>query len=92
MDFFNQSVLLYLSYYWVQILVHKPFITRPNADSDLSFPSLAICVNAARSAIHVMEVQQRRGFLPLPNVVVRLLFVLRGHLLFLFSIIQDYPL
>ncbi|THU97167.1 hypothetical protein K435DRAFT_663126 [Dendrothele bispora CBS 962.96] len=72
MVFFHQSVLLYVSYYWVQILVHKPFITRPGTDTDLSFPSLAICVNAARSAVHVMEVQQRRGFLPWPNVVLSL--------------------
>ncbi|KAF5339481.1 hypothetical protein D9758_015312 [Tetrapyrgos nigripes] len=71
-DFFHQSVSLYVTYYWIQILVHKPFIPRLGATSEVAFPSMAICANAARSACHVMEVQQRRGFLPLPNVLVTL--------------------
>ncbi|KAF5366455.1 hypothetical protein D9758_009805 [Tetrapyrgos nigripes] len=71
-DFFHQSVSLYVSYYWIQILIHKPFIPRLGAASEVIFPSMAICANAARSACHVMEVQQRRGFLPLPNVIITL--------------------
>ncbi|THV03738.1 hypothetical protein K435DRAFT_247672 [Dendrothele bispora CBS 962.96] len=71
-DFFHQSVSLYALYYGIQILVHKPFIPRPGASSEDTFPSMTICANAARSACHVMEVQQRRGFLPLPNVIVTL--------------------
>ncbi|KAF5364430.1 hypothetical protein D9758_010715 [Tetrapyrgos nigripes] len=69
-DFFHQSVSLYVNYYWIQILIHRPFIPRPGAASEVTFPSMAICANAARSACHVMEVQQRRGFLPLPSVLV----------------------
>ncbi|KAK7435216.1 Gypsy retrotransposon integrase-like protein 1, variant 2 [Stygiomarasmius scandens] len=71
-NFFHQSVSLYVTYYWIQILVHKPFIPRPGVRSEVTFPSMAICANAARSACHVMEVQQRRGSLPLPNVLVTL--------------------
>ncbi|KAF5349865.1 hypothetical protein D9758_014004 [Tetrapyrgos nigripes] len=70
--FFHQSVSLYVSYYWIQILVHKPFIPRLGATSEITFPSMAICANAARSACHVMEVQQCRGSLPLVNVVLTL--------------------
>ncbi|KAF9064495.1 fungal-specific transcription factor domain-containing protein [Rhodocollybia butyracea] len=62
--FFNQSAMLYTHYYLVQILVHRPFIPSPRKPSPLSFPSLAICTNAARSASHVIDVQRRRnGFL-----------------------------
>jgi len=74
-NFFHQSVSLYVTYYWIQILVHKPFIPRPGVRSEVTFPSMAICANAARSACHVMEVQQRRGSLPLPNVLVGLLYL-----------------
>ncbi|KAF5344576.1 hypothetical protein D9757_015251 [Collybiopsis confluens] len=63
---FNQSVNLYTQYYLVQILVHRPFISSPKKPSPLSFPSLAICTNAARSASHVMDVQRRRGGMLMP--------------------------
>ncbi|PPQ77624.1 hypothetical protein CVT25_011235 [Psilocybe cyanescens] len=54
--FFNQSVTLYAAYYHIQILIHRPFIPSPSKPSPLSFPSLAICTNAARSCTHVMSV------------------------------------
>lgn len=53
--FMNQSALLYSSYYSLQIAVHRPFIPMPRKPSPLSFPSLAICTNAARSCIHVLH-------------------------------------
>ncbi|KAL1744459.1 fungal-specific transcription factor domain-containing protein [Schizophyllum fasciatum] len=58
--FFNQSVQLYATYYHVQILVHRPFIPSPRKPSPLSFPSLAICANAARSLIHIVDIHLRR--------------------------------
>ncbi|KAF8910428.1 fungal-specific transcription factor domain-containing protein [Gymnopilus junonius] len=58
--FFNQSATLYAAYYHVQILVHRPFIPSPSKPSPLSFPSLAICTNAARSCTHVVDIQQKR--------------------------------
>lgn len=89
-EHFRQSVMLYTTYYWVQvrtflcslcytqldqkqkILVHRPFIPRPEEDLILSFPSLAICANAARSCLHVIDVQQQRnaGLIMMPNVMV----------------------
>lgn len=61
--FFNQSASLYTLYYHIQILIHRPFIPSPNQPSSLSFPSLAICTNAARSCSHIVDCQRRRNSL-----------------------------
>ncbi|KAK7438632.1 Gypsy retrotransposon integrase-like protein 1 [Stygiomarasmius scandens] len=61
--FFGQSAILHAMYYWVQIQVHRRFIPRPGQSSQLSFPSLAICANAARSCIRVVESYLKRRFL-----------------------------
>ncbi|EMD31523.1 hypothetical protein CERSUDRAFT_119740 [Gelatoporia subvermispora B] len=61
LTFMNQSAHLYATYYQLQISVHRPFIPSPRKPSPLSFPSLAICTNAARSCIHVLDVQHRRA-------------------------------
>ncbi|KII90618.1 hypothetical protein PLICRDRAFT_39194 [Plicaturopsis crispa FD-325 SS-3] len=67
--FFNQSASLYASYYHVQMLVHRPFISSALKATPLSFPSFAICTNAARSCAHVVDLQCRRfpDHLPTPN-------------------------
>lgn len=59
--FLNQSASLYISYYTVQITVHRPFIPSLRKPSGVSFPSLAICTNAARSCIHVCDAQAKRA-------------------------------
>ncbi|KAI0080942.1 hypothetical protein K474DRAFT_1768943 [Panus rudis PR-1116 ss-1] len=58
--FLIQSSYLYASYYQVQICVHRPFIPTPGKKETSSFPSLAICTNAARSCIHVLQAPFRR--------------------------------
>lgn len=58
--FFNQSAILYAQYYQTQIFIHRPFIPKPGKPSPLSFPSLAICANAARSCSHIVDLQRRR--------------------------------
>ncbi|KAJ6541639.1 fungal-specific transcription factor domain-containing protein [Mycena capillaripes] len=68
----NQSACLYAVYYHVQILLHRPFIPSPGTHPSLSshqisFPSLAISANAARSCAHVMDVQSKRAAGPLYN-------------------------
>ncbi|KAF9032105.1 hypothetical protein BDZ89DRAFT_1063488 [Hymenopellis radicata] len=60
--FFNQSVVLYTNYYNIQILIHKPYIPSPRNTPHLTFPSLAICTNAARSSSHIIDTQRQRGF------------------------------
>ena len=69
--FINQSATLYSKYYLAQIYVHRPFIPSPRKPSPLSFPSLAICTNAARSCIHVLDVQYKRTGMPLFSNQVR---------------------
>uniref|UniRef100_A0A8H7Y2F1 Zn(2)-C6 fungal-type domain-containing protein n=1 Tax=Psilocybe cubensis TaxID=181762 RepID=A0A8H7Y2F1_PSICU len=66
--FFNQSVTLYAAYYHIQILIHRPFIPSPSKPSPLSFPSLAICTNAARSCSHVVFIQKKRNPLTIPQI------------------------
>lgn len=63
--FFQQAALLRIMYHWVQITIHRPFIPAIAIDgkvSSLSFPSLAICTNAARAASHVIGEYVKRGF------------------------------
>ncbi|GJE98254.1 fungal-specific transcription factor domain-containing protein [Phanerochaete sordida] len=57
----HQSAWLYSSYYHVQILIHRSFIPLPTKSSTLVLPSLTICTNAARSCVHLLEVQFKRN-------------------------------
>uniref|UniRef100_A0A0W0GB04 Xylanolytic transcriptional activator regulatory domain-containing protein n=1 Tax=Moniliophthora roreri TaxID=221103 RepID=A0A0W0GB04_MONRR len=61
--FFNQSATIYSIYYWVQIQIHRPFIptSRDDKNGGLSYPSLAVCTNAARSCVRVLDIQSRKG-------------------------------
>ncbi|KAJ6603417.1 hypothetical protein DFH09DRAFT_1354639 [Mycena vulgaris] len=74
--FLDQSVILYTTYYHAQILIHRPFIQAPGKAqiSTTNFPSLAICANAARACVRVMDLHARRGrgLLPLANVMIAL--------------------
>ncbi|THG99014.1 hypothetical protein EW026_g3251 [Hermanssonia centrifuga] len=45
-------------------MVHRPFIPSSRKASPVSFPSLAICTNAARSAIHVLDRYYERVGVP----------------------------
>ncbi|KAK1235053.1 Gypsy retrotransposon integrase-like protein 1 [Marasmius sp. AFHP31] len=58
--FFKQSAELYTEYYLLQVLIHRHFIPSPKKPSPLSFPSLAICTNAARSCSHIADIQRKR--------------------------------
>lgn len=58
---FLLSGTLYCTYYHLQIFVHRPFITSTrDPTSALSFSSLAVCTNAARSCIRIDDVMHRR--------------------------------
>ncbi|KAF8996730.1 fungal-specific transcription factor domain-containing protein [Cyathus striatus] len=58
--FFKLSGSLIMLYYYVQILIHRPYIRSNNQPSPLAFPSLAICNSAARSCALVLERQTER--------------------------------
>lgn len=67
----NQAAHLHVGYCHVQILIHRPFIpASPKKPSSLSFPSLAMCTNAARSASHLLEVQRQKRAPVMPSNVV----------------------
>ncbi|KAJ7617304.1 fungal-specific transcription factor domain-containing protein [Roridomyces roridus] len=60
--YLDQSAAIYAIYYHAQMLIHRPFIPIPGTPPvNTSFPSLAICANAARACGHVLDVQARRG-------------------------------
>jgi len=63
--FFHQSSFLHATYYYIQIQIHRPFLTKKSA---LTFPSLAMCTSAARSCCHVLEVSLSRGMITFPNM------------------------
>ncbi|KAF8315656.1 hypothetical protein DL93DRAFT_846798 [Clavulina sp. PMI_390] len=58
---FTQSVNLYAVYYFLQIFIHRPFFYPDKGSNALSFPSLSIATNAARSCSHLVEALQARG-------------------------------
>lgn len=61
--FFSQSVCLHAWYYNSQILTHRHFLLTPRGEKDSgahTFPSLAICTNAARTVLHILHRQVQR--------------------------------
>ncbi|KAF5346169.1 hypothetical protein D9758_009925 [Tetrapyrgos nigripes] len=87
--FFNQSVMMYIQYYILRILLHQSYIryqylskTSPSSTST-AFPSFTICSTAARSCVRVVEAHRKRngdiGLLPaalLPQFMVGIILLL----------------
>ncbi len=67
----KQSAILLSHYYQIQMAVHRPFISKRRRQSPLTFPSLIICTNAARSAVRVVSDLYRRTGDPVFKNVVR---------------------
>src|ERR1700678_2210168 len=76
--FLRQSALLHATYYHLQILIHRPFIPSPRNPNPPTFPSLAICTNAARSCCHILE--SLTSWSALPFVSLQVLCILRGDI------------
>ncbi|KAJ7758569.1 fungal-specific transcription factor domain-containing protein, partial [Mycena maculata] len=55
--FFDQSAVLYMTYYYIQITTHRPYIHKPTA---WSAPSLSICTSAARSVLNIADIWMNR--------------------------------
>ncbi|THU89038.1 hypothetical protein K435DRAFT_678777, partial [Dendrothele bispora CBS 962.96] len=80
--FATQAAALYSMYYFFQIQLHRPFITKMSGASTTSATEsssanasvhMAICVNAARSCIHLLDVySQKYKTPPIPHIYVRL--------------------
>lgn len=57
-DFYHQAASLRLTFYYVQTVIHRPFIQLSEMSrraSPLSQPSLAICTHAARSSARILQ-------------------------------------
>ncbi|KAH9478722.1 putative transcriptional regulatory protein [Psilocybe cubensis] len=65
--FFHQSVNLHATYYYVQMQMHRQFLTKKNS---ITFTSLAMCSNAARACARVLEAGMTRGLRVLPNTMI----------------------
>lgn len=74
----TQSATLFLGYYLNQILIYRPFI--PSVKSDTStkttssrvsfpFPALPICLNAARTAIRILQAEKKAGLSNIPIII-----------------------
>ncbi len=59
-SFLTQAAGLSAFYYYAQFTVHRPFISASRRQSPLSFPSVIICTNGARSSIQVLDVLSKR--------------------------------
>ncbi len=75
---FEQSAVLYSYYYYCQIFVHRPFIPTPKHADTTGLPSLAICHNASRSIVNILDTVLRRGrqFGVLPGRALNIHFML----------------
>ncbi|TRM70017.1 fungal-specific transcription factor domain-containing protein [Schizophyllum amplum] len=67
-EYRDQAAILYTAMYLTQIQVHRPFI--PSVSDSQSFPSLAICANAARACLRLIEQHSKGGFIPYPHVMM----------------------
>lgn len=66
----EQSAQLYSVGYNVAQLIHRPFIPTPESKPKLPFPSLVICINAARSCANVLDVARKKRFYLMPTSTV----------------------
>ncbi|KAG9005818.1 hypothetical protein FRB93_009214 [Tulasnella sp. JGI-2019a] len=66
--FHQQAAALRISFCYVQITIHRPFIqVSPTSKrvSHLSLPSLAICSNSARASAHILKATMKTAFPPI---------------------------
>ncbi|KXN91050.1 hypothetical protein AN958_03117 [Leucoagaricus sp. SymC.cos] len=62
--FLHQSAFIHATYYYLQIQIHRPFVQKT---TPLSFPSLAICTNAARACSHLLDAKGTGWMHSYPN-------------------------
>lgn len=71
--FLHQSAFIHSTFYYLQIQIHRPFIHKTTS---LSFPSLAICTNAARTCSHLLDAKGPGWIYPYPNIFVEWMLLL----------------
>ncbi|KAG8885518.1 hypothetical protein FRB97_000843 [Tulasnella sp. 331] len=69
---YRQAAALKITFYYVQITIHRPFIQlSPSSKrvSLLSLPSLAICTNAARATANILRTTQELASSPMVSIL-----------------------
>ncbi|KAF5340505.1 hypothetical protein D9758_014544 [Tetrapyrgos nigripes] len=71
---FVQSATLHAVYYWIQLHAHRSFIPvlKRGGPVSIKFSSVAICINAGRSCVNIVDAlfkRHRYVTLPLPSVL-----------------------
>jgi hypothetical protein len=67
----NQSAHIFIIYHLNEMLIYRPFITKPSyfGPSSFPYPALSICTKAARAVVRIVKAQAPRGFWNVPLVV-----------------------
>ncbi|KAL1748799.1 fungal-specific transcription factor domain-containing protein [Schizophyllum fasciatum] len=73
--FANQAAFLFTNYYATQMLIYRPFIPRtPTSVEQYSrnracpYPAMAICLNAAKACVGIIQNQLPNGYSYVPNL------------------------
>ncbi|KAF7374352.1 Zn(2)-C6 fungal-type domain-containing protein [Mycena sanguinolenta] len=69
--FFDQSATLHISYQYLRISIHRPYIQRMTA----GVPSLSICASAARTIIHTASIWLNKLQRLPPSIVITAVWV-----------------
>ncbi|KAF7336893.1 Zn(2)-C6 fungal-type domain-containing protein [Mycena venus] len=65
--FFDQSAILHITYHYVLIAIHRPYIQKKTL---LSATSLSLCASAARTILHTADIWLTRlQRIPLPSLI-----------------------
>jgi hypothetical protein len=70
--FANQSATLFLTYYIVQLLIYRPFLPSAHlyeGHVEFSLPALAICINATKACLRILEIQLAAGMTDIPMAI-----------------------
>ncbi|KAL1718931.1 fungal-specific transcription factor domain-containing protein [Schizophyllum commune] len=73
--FANQAAFLFTNYYTTQMLIYRPFIPRApttveqyKRERACPYPALAICLNAAKACVGIIQQQLPNGYANVPNL------------------------
>ncbi|KAL1696401.1 fungal-specific transcription factor domain-containing protein [Schizophyllum commune] len=73
--FANQAAFLFTNYYTTQMLIYRPFIPRTpttveqyKRERACPYPALAICLNAAKACVGIIQQQLPNGYANVPNL------------------------
>lgn len=57
--FHRQSIVLHAELYFLQNLMHRPFLMSPDQNTPMTSSSIAICTNAARACSRLLDTQDK---------------------------------